>query len=160
MGYIKDIANQPKLQTFPGALFEQSGDVPPAQCTDAILKGDHGITDGLIPPMTDVGAFTGYVLGGKQCFITSPPANAGTYAIIFSANDYIVLNPKAPAASNDNVYYITDGAELILTRNQASFAQYIHDAGYAYTIKGGKLYTNMPDPQLQKACVVIWSPLT
>ena len=160
MGYIRDITNQNKLQTFPGAHFEQTGDVPAAQCTDAHLQGEHGQSIATQGPLTDTGKFVGQALGGKACHITAPPANAGDYNILFNNDDFVVCNPVLTITSNDNVYYITDGGDLILTRDLTSFAQYIHDAGYAYTIKGGKLYTNMPDPQLQKACVVIWSPLT
>ena len=160
MGHLKDISNQPKLQTFPSSTFEISGDVPAAQCSEAQVEGNHGQTGPGGNALADPGKFTGWVLNGKALHITAPPANVGTYDINNNTNDVIITVQIIPAASADNVYYVTNGGLLILTRDVQSFAEFIDAAGYAYTIKGGKLYTNIPSAQLQNACTILFDPLT
>lgn len=160
MGHLKDIANQPKTQTFPNSTFEIAGEVPAAQCSEAQIEGDHGVTFGDSAVFQDIGAFFGFDLAGKILHITAPPANVGDYDIAFSFDNHLIIIPWAPIASNDNVYFVTNGGELILTRNLQSFAKFICAAGYAYTIKGSKLYTNIPSEFLQPACTILFDPLT
>ncbi len=161
MGHLKDIANQPNLQAFPGATFEIAEEVPQSQCSEAKIEGDDAIT---LPPdpgtLTDPGAFTGFALGGKFVTITaSTGGSTGTFAIVINTNDSLVIIGN-PGNGTNVVYYIHNGGSLILTRNFKSFGEFIKAAGYAYTIKGGKLYTNIPSVQLQPACTILFDPIT
>lgn len=161
MGYIKDIANQPNLQTFPDATFEIAGDVPQAQCSEARIEGDHASTDRRAPfSLTDLGAFTGWNLTGDICHITeNPGGNTGDFDILSNTVDVLILLQQ-PGNGSPTVYYVSNDIGLIITRDVASFAQFIHAAGYPYTIKGGKLYTNIPSNLLQPACSILFNPLT
>lgn len=162
MGYLKDIANQPNRQTFPGATFEIEGSVPAAQCSDAIIQGENATTDFGPPPghLVDATAFAGFNLIGKVCTITvSPEGNTGNFPI--TANSDNVLTLTGDPGSSPNVhYYIHNGGELILLRDIPSFAAFIEAAGYSYTIKAGKLFTNMPALDLSQACLILFDPLT
>jgi len=160
MGHLKDIANQSKIQSFPSATFEIAGEVPASQCSEARIEGEHGQSTLGSPFFQDIGKFIGWDLAGKVCHITAPPPNVDDYNIINNSDDILRLAPEPPTTSNDNVYFITNGGALILTRDVPSFAKFISDAGYAYTIKGGKLYTNIPSNQLQNACTILFDPLT
>ena len=160
MGHIKDIKSNLDPQTFPGATFEIQGEVPETQCSEAAVEGDHGETGASGFILLDPGNFVGWNLTDKVLHITSPPANIGDYDITDNSDDHLALAQSTPAASFDNVYFVTNGGELILTRNVQSFAQFIHAAGHSYTIKGNKLYTNIPSDQLQNACSILFDPLT
>lgn len=158
MPYIKELNGNPDQQSFPGATFEIEGEVPQAQCSEAKIEGDDADTYGTY--LEDIGAFTGYDLIGKKCTILEegegPP---GTYNIIANTNNFIqvdqLLGGHTPVS-----YYIHNGGSLIITRNISSFATYLDSKGYAYTIKGGKLYTNASSVQLQPACSILFDPLT
>lgn len=161
MGHLKNIANQPKLQTFPNAQFEIAGDVPAAQCSEAQIEGDDATTTTL-PAFTlwHPGAFAGWALNGKTCRITaSVGGNTGDFLVVATNPDFLGLGAD-PGNGDPVTYHVIDGGELILTRNVQSFAEFIHAAGYAYTIKGGKLYTTMPSSELQNACTILFDPLT
>lgn len=161
MGSLKDIANQGNRGTFPGATFEIVGEVPESQCSEAKIQGDNAITR---PPafqdLQDPGAFTGFALTGKICHITaSVGGNTGDFNITGHDNDFVFLATN-PGAGDPVEYHISDGGTLIITRDLKSFSEFIETAGYAYTIKGGKLYTNIPSPELQPACSILFDPLT
>lgn len=161
MGHIKNIANQPKIQTFPSSTFEIADTVPAAQCSEAKIEGTDATTQAEFPPaLNHVGAFTGYNLSDKNChIITNPGGNTGDFYITGNTNDRVALQ-TTPGNGGPTAYYIEDGGGLILTRDIQSFADFIHAAGYAYTIKGGKLYTNIPSNLLQPACSILFDPLT
>ncbi|MBA7701205.1 hypothetical protein ES703_109938 [subsurface metagenome] len=160
MGHIKDIKSNLDPQAFPGATFEIAGEVPAPQCSEAKLEGDHGETWADTNAFRDPNKFIGWALVGKKLTITSPPPQCPTYDITANDGTFLLINPNTPAASPDNVYYVHNGGSLILTRDVPSFTKFIHAAGYAYTIKGGKLYTNMPSAQLKDACTILFDPLT
>lgn len=161
MGHLKDITNQPKIQTFPGATFQIQGQVPAAQCSEAKIEGDDAETEG--PPflgLVHFQKFIGYNLVGKICHITaSVGGNTGDFDIT-SNDEHILHFVQDPGDGYPVEYYISNGSELILTRDIQSFAQFIHAAGYSHTIKGGKLYTNIPSNLLQPACSILFDPLT
>jgi len=161
MGYIRRLDSNADIQAFPGANFEAAGDVPAAQCSEAKIEGDNATTTAPpTPALTDPGKFSGWDLTGKICHITaSVGGNTGDFTIVGGAADRVDLMGD-PGNGTNVVYHITDGGTLILTRNVKSFAEYIHAAGYAYTIKGGKLYTDMPSGQLKNACTILFDPLT
>ncbi len=161
MGSIRRLDSNVDIQTFPGAKFEIVGDVPAPQCSEAKIEGDSAITRAIpFSDLTDAGAFAGYALVGKVCHITaSVGGNTGDFDINFQDDNQIAFTTN-PGAGDPVEYYISDGGALILTRNVTSFASYIHAAGYAYTIKGGNLYTNMPNGQLKDACSILFDPLT
>lgn len=161
MGSLRRLDANVDIQSFPGAHFVINNDVPAAQCSEAQIEGDDATTTTLPDrKLVNLGAFVGYDLTGKVCHITaSVGGNTGDFDI--EANDNNVLElTQDPGTGNPVTYYITDGGELILTRNEHSFAAYIHAAGYAYTFKGGKLYTNMPSGQLKEACTILFDPIT
>lgn len=161
MGHIKDIANQPKLQTFPSSTFEIVGDVPAAQCSDFKIEGNEGYTlEANDQEFYSPGTFVGYNLIGKNLTIFPPAQNAGGYAITNNGDDVLFVNPFLVHHEAHMIFGVHNGGELLLTRDLESFAAFIHAAGYAYTIKGGKLYTNIPSAQLQPACSIIFDPLT
>ncbi|MBA7652960.1 hypothetical protein ES703_60800 [subsurface metagenome] len=161
MGHIKDIKSNLDPQTFPGAHFELSGDVPAAQCSEAQLEADDARTASIpVFRLHDVGKFVGWDLLGKVCHITaSVGGNTGDFQISDNTDDRCDLD-QDPGTGDPVSYYITNGGELILTRDVQSFADFIHAAGYAFTIKGGKLYTDMPSDQLKNACTILFDPLT
>ena len=160
MGHIKNIANQPKLQTFPGAIFETAGTVPVAQCSEAKIQGDHGDTSGPGWRLVDPGKFAGYNLNNKICTITkSPTGSTGDFDIENHTDDHLNLF-QDPGDSIDVEYYVHDGGELIITRNIQTFAEFISSQHYPYTIKGGILYTSMPSNLFQNACSILFDPLT
>lgn len=161
MGHIKDIANQPNLHTFPGATFEIEDEPPEAQCSEALIEGDSAVTRPIpFSDLQDNGAFAGFALAGKVCHITaSVGGNTGDFDIGGNDNDFLFLNQN-PGTGNPVEYYVSNGGALILTRTMQSFATFIDTAGYSYTIKGGKLYTNIPSAALQPACSILFAPLT
>lgn len=160
MGYLKDIHSNLDIQAFPGAHFEIAGEAPLTQCSEAKIEGDHAFLVIAPPQLKDVGAFVSYDLTGKVCTVVSGPfAIPGDYDILSNTDDALTL-ATSPGDSPEVVYYVHDGGSLILTRNIASFAKFIHAAGHAYTIKGGKLYTDMPSAQLKNACTILFDPLT
>ena len=160
MGHLKDIANQPKLQTFPGSTFEIAGTVPEAQCSEAKIEGDNAHTISFTKQLNDTLKYLGFNLTGKICTITaSVGGNTGDFNILSNTNSALFFL-EDPGDGNPVEYYVHNGASLILTRDLQSFAEFIHAAGYSYTIKGGKLYTNIPSVQLQPACSIVFAPLT
>jgi len=161
MGYIRRLDSNVDIQAFPGALFELTGHVPAPQCSEARIEGDDATTsNGLTPTLHHPGKFVLETLDEKVCTITaSVGGNIGDFDIQWNDDDTLTL-VQDPGTGDPVEYYVHDGGSLILTRNAKSFAQYIHAAGYAYTIKGGKLYTNMPSGQLKDACSILFDPLT
>ena len=161
MGFLKDIQSNLDPQAFPGATFVIEGEPPEEQCSEAKIEGVDATTRS--PPfneLKDIGAFTGFNLVGKKCtIIVSPTGNTGTFDIDWNDDDYLEFAPN-PGNSVDVEYYIHNGGSLIITRDVPSFAAFIHTAGYAYTIKGNKLYTNIPSNLLQPACSILFDPLT
>jgi len=161
MGYLKDIHSNLDIQAFPGAHFEIAGDVPVAQCSEAKIEGFGDTEDA--PQFrlnTILNYFAGYDLTGKICTIfASVAGNIGDFDITSNLTSRLFLQ-QDPGNSSRADFYIHDGGSLILTRNVKSFAEFIHAAGYAYTIKGGKLYTNMPSAELKDACTILFDPLT
>lgn len=161
MGHLKDITNQPKIQTFPSTTFQIEGEVPKAQCTEAKIEGDDAHTDAEPDRrLVDPNKFTGYALGAKICTITaSVGGNTGDFTIEWNSDSVLKLATD-PGNGDPVTYHVHDGGELELARDVQSFAEFIHAAGYAYTIKGGKLHTNIPSAQLQDACTITFDPLT
>ena len=160
MGHIKDIKSNLDPQTFPGATFEIEGTVPESQCSEAKIEGDNATTVDFLRRLIDLGKFTGFNLVGKFCtIIASTGGNTGTFSITANTNDNLTFL-EFPGDGTNVEYYCHNGGELIVTRDIASFAAFISAAGYAYTIKGGKLFTNIPSAQLQPACSILFDPLT
>lgn len=161
MGSIRRLDANVDIQAFPGAHFLINNEVPKAQCTEAHIEGDSAITD-VIPParLHDTNAFIRYNLSGKVCHITaSVGGNIGDFDIDSNTDSNLWLI-QDPGEGDPVTYHVTDAGEFELTRNQASFAAFIHAAGYAYTFKGGRLYTNMPNGLLKDACTILWDPQT
>ncbi|MBA7689073.1 hypothetical protein ES703_97568 [subsurface metagenome] len=160
MGHLKDIANQSKIQSFPSATFEIEGEPPASQCAEAKIESTIGDPVPGTGNLTDVGRFTGFNLAGKKITVLAPPIEVGTYDIVFNTNDNILTTNTWTVDGPVVSYYVHNGGSLILTRDLQSFAQFIIAAGYSYTIKGGKLYTNIPSVNLQPACSILFDPLT
>lgn len=159
MGYIRRLDSNADTQAFPGAKFELAGEPPAPQCSEAKIESETGRTAGMVKFLTDEGKFTGFDLTGKVCHITaSVGGNTGDFDIADNDDDTLHF-VQDPGSGEPVTYHITNGGELILTRNTPSFAKFIHAAGYAYTVKGGKLYTNMPNGQIKNACTILFDPL-
>lgn len=107
-GYLKDVANQPNRQTFPGAKFEITGQVPLPQCSEADIQGTNGDTHNGDIVLRDNGAFTDRILFDTILNITSPPGNVGTYDIILNNEDLVQLVQQTPVTSVENHYYISN----------------------------------------------------
>lgn len=161
MGHIKDIKSNLDPQAFPGATFEIQGTVPEPQCSEAKIEGDDATTENLgFKQLRHTAKFTGWNLTGKVCTITTNPGgNTGDFDIDSNTNDFLFFDQN-PGNGSPTTYYVHNGGELILTRDIQSFAEFIHAAGYAYTIKGGKLFTSMPSALLKNACSILFDPLT
>ena len=126
MGHLKDIANQPNQQTFPESTFSIVGDVPASQCSEAKIEGDNAVVS-FIPNnfLYEPAKFTGFNLAGKVCTITiNPVGPTGDYDINFNTPDVLALQQN-PGDGKPVSYYVHDGGTLILTRDAASFAEYI-----------------------------------
>ena len=161
MAHLKHLASEVISPPFPQAQFEIVGEVPAAQCSEAQIEGDSATTsDGELGTLSDEGKFAGWALTGKVCHITaSVGGNTGDFNITGHDDNTLLLDAN-PGYGDPVTYHITDGGELILTRNEASFAAFIRAAGYAYTFKGGKLFTDMPSGQLKDACTILFDPIT
>ena len=161
MGYLKDVHSNKDTQAFPGAEFEIAGEVPESQCSETRLEGINGLTRGApFKDLLNAPIFEGWNLIGKIChIITNPGGNTGDFDIIANSPNHLDF-AQDPGFGDPTDFYISNGSTLILTRDLKSFAQFIHAAGYAYTIKGGKLYTDIPSAQLQTACTILFDPLT
>lgn len=161
MGSIRRLDENVDIQSFPGAHFIINDDVPAAQCSEAKIEGDNASTmrepDNLL---LNSDKFVGYNLTGKVCTITaSVGGNIGDFNIQSNTDGFLILATN-PGDGDPVTYHVRDGGELILTRNEKSFAAFIHAAGYAYTFKGGRLFTNMPNGLLKNACTILWDPQT
>ena len=161
MGHLKNIANQPKLQTFPSSTFEIQGEVPTSQCSEARIEGDDATTEFMdFGKLHDPDKFIGENLNGKILTITkSTGGNTGDFPIIVTFPSRLEFFDDC-GDGTEVEYYIHNGGSLILTRDIKSFADFISAAGYSYTIKNGKLYTNIPSEFLQPACSILFDPLT
>lgn len=160
MGYLKDITNQPNQQTFPGATFEASGTMPVIQCTNALLQGDNGQIFEFEAKITDPGKFTGWNLVGKWFTVIFPTLPWPSQEIIWNDNDTVQGEYGWDEERNDVVYYIHNGGELQQQQTAQSLMAYVLSKGYAATMKGGKLYTDMPSAELALACRIYFNPLS
>ncbi len=160
MGSLINLGDNPNIQNFPGARFVITNNVPNTQCAEARIESTTGLTNIAPARIEDAGKFAGFALTGKWCTITeSTGPVTGTFQITSNTQDQITF--ADPLGVDETVtYYVHDGGTLELTRDIESFAQFIHDAGRAYTIKGGKLYTDIPPGLLQPACTITFDPLT
>lgn len=157
MAYIDKITS-PDPDTFPGALFQQAGEVPEAQCQETkITNTDAALVNGS-PIITEVGAWPGIDLAGKEVVVSGTVFSDGTYGILSNTDDTLTTDNQFAEniATADTI--VQDVGQTYLRRNIASFARFISAAGYAYTIKGGKLYTDCPDGTLSGACSDTWNP--
>lgn len=145
---------------FPNTTFVTHGDVPETQCSESRIDGIAPFVTAAPPTLHDPGKFAGWALIGKFCTMLDKVVGAPqTRQIIDQTDNQIEFNAPPLGDVTDVDYYIHNGGSLILTRDTKSFAEFIHDAGFAYTIKGGKLYTNMPENLLQPACSILFDPL-
>lgn len=157
MGYINQILT-PDPDTFPGAIFEAAGNVPEAQCQESQIVSVAGTSTTGTGILTEVGKFVGIDLAGKKCDVTLPALDVGTYDIISNDDDALLLDYSFAGPPGGVNYTCEDAGQAYLTRNLNSLARFIHDAGFAYTIKGGKLYTDCPNLTLADACSDTWDP--
>ena len=161
MGHIKDITNQSKIQSFPNSTFEINGDPPLSQCSDALFQGETAFTND--PPGRVVDFSHSFPIGVIGNFVTiteSPTGNPGTYLITARPDPNTLTTGAGPGNSGNVHYYVHNGGAFAVPRDFQSFIDFITDAGYAYTIKGGKLHTNIPAVDLQPACKILFAPLT
>lgn len=160
MGHIKDITNQPKTQTFPSSTYEIAGTVPASQCSEARIEATNGFTLAGNNFLSLPGAFAGFALVGKTLTVSQPPPNAGIYIITGNNDDIVTIGPNFAVTFFSNQFFVKNGGELILTRDIQSFAEFISAEGFSYTVKGGKLYTNIPPHRMANACTILFNPIT
>ena len=161
MGFLKQLDSNADPQTFPGASFEISGEVPESQCSEARVEGDNGQFLGAPPTILDPGRFVGEALVGKFFTITSGLLTVPQTRQIVQQNDNALVGvPPALGSCGFGDYYVHNGGSLILTRDIPSFAAYLSNLGIPYTIKGAKLYTDATAEQLQPACSILFDPIT
>lgn len=149
MGSLRDISAQQNIQTFPGATFAITGEVPGNQCAEAILEGIVGETAPFSDQLTENEAFRGHDLTGKKITITSPPTNVGTYNIIFNTDDIVTIDDDLFSSSNGNIWFCHNSGELRITRNASSFLRFLqtfdvlHDFPDSSIFDGDPFITNV-----------------
>lgn len=157
MGSINKIT-QPDPDNFPGALFQAEGSVPIAQCQETQITFTGASTASDQVTVTKVGEWAGVDLAGKKITITAPAPDAGTYNVISNTDDVVTTDHTFIAGGAAGAGTIQDAGQAYLTRDLASFARFIQAQGYAYTIKGGQLYTDCPNGTMTNACSDTWNP--
>ncbi len=157
MGFIHAITT-PDLQTFPAAVFKQAGSVPEAQCQESTLNVlGLTIVNGS-PLMTKAANFAAVDLQGKEVVVTNSTTDDGTYNIISNTDDAVLTDHNFTTSEALPNGAFGDVAQAYLTRDLNSFGHFIHAEGGAYTIKGGVLYTDMVNFDLEPACSDTWNP--
>lgn len=157
MGYINKITT-PEVGNFPAAVFEQQGEVPIAQCEETQISEINCSIYSTQIFLIKTAAFTAINLTGKKVTVTNSAADDGTYNILAHDDDMLTTDHEFQNTENAVTIAVHDAGQAYLTRNIKSFADFIHNAGYAYTIKGGKLYTDCPNGTLSPACSNTWNP--
>lgn len=160
MGYIKDIANQPKLQTFPSSQYAIAGDVPKFQCRESQITFVNAVIFAGQTLILRVGAFAAIDLTGKKVTVTAPAPDVGLYNVLSNTNDRLFTDHTFIGAGPACAASVHDTGQLFLTRNLPSFQRYIESQARSHTTKGGILYTNTPTVEMQNACSLAFNPLT
>lgn len=159
MGYIRDLQSNPDIQAFPGATYEIDGDVPAAQCQEQRPQGPfYSISIGS-PNVVQAGMFAEYDLTGKKIDILSTVSNNGTYNVLSNTDDYVVTDHIFTENDATVSIIVYDTGEVYITRNEASFLRFIQVQGATYTIKGGKIFTNLANPPMEDACTIAFNPI-
>ncbi len=160
MGSLRELNGNPDQQSFPAATFAIEGEIPEAQCTEAVIQADDAITRNIpFADLEDPGAFAGFALTDKFCHITASVGGITGVFIITGHDDDFLFLAGNPGNGNPVSYYISNGGQLETTRDLNSFAAFIDQNGGAYTIKGGVLYTDMTSVALEPACSIVFDPL-
>lgn len=158
MGFVNKITT-PDQDAFPGALFEIAGNVPEAECQETKnVQVGCSATAGQFT-ITDVPDQWGELdLAGKEVVVAGTVGDDGTYGIVSNTPGVLTTDHEFVGTEGAINATVQDVGQTYLTRNISSFARFIHESGFAYTIKGGKLYTNCPDVTLADACSDTWNP--
>ncbi len=152
------LAKETDLRSFPGCHAVVNDTPPIAQCQETQIDSAVGsITEGL-PTITDVGAFAGIDLAGKNATITLPIEEAGTYTILSNTDDVITTDHVFGSTDPTTSYTAHDEAQTYLTRNESSFIRFIETLGNAHTTLNGQLYTDVETGPLAAACSETYSP--
>lgn len=159
MGHLKEL-NGGDTQEFPGAEYAVAGAVPVAQCEEPLIILSMATYTSGQSIVTKSGAFTGIDLAGKVVEIGLPFGEAGTYAILSNTDDTITIDHTFSASGSDLFGNCKDSGQAYLTRDKESFIRFIQEEGYSYTIKGGQLFTDCPNPPMADACSTVFAPLT
>lgn len=157
MGSINAI-DTPDTSNFPAAVFVQEGDVPIAQCEETQITDTDPAWLHSTSTITADPSIADIDLTGKSATIANSISDDGTYTILAQNGQTITIDHTFAGGDMfaDAVYH--DTGEAYLTRDVQSFADFIHENGYAYTIKGGKLFTDCPNATLANACSNLWNP--
>ncbi len=129
---------------FPGCTYVVDNTPPIAQCQEAQVSiVAASITTGQ-DTITEVGAFAGLDLAGKEVELTLPAPEAGTYGIISNTDDVLLTDNTFGATDAGGVACVSrDIGQAYLTRNESSFERFIQDAGKAHTKVSGMLFTDV-----------------
>lgn len=147
------------LSSFPGCAHVIDNTPPIAQCQEAEITGAAGAITNTENTITDVGAFAGVDLAGKEVVVTLPAGEAGTYAILSNTDDVIVTDNSFGVSDGAVGYAVHDVGQAYLTRNESSFIRYIQANSGAFTKVNGQVYTDLADPPLNAACSDTWAPV-
>lgn len=146
------------LQAFPGCAAVVDDTPPIAQCQEAQINEAAGtIADGEFT-ITDVGAFAGIDLAGKEVEVTAPVGSVGTYGVVSNTDDVLLTDHQFGEASAVVAYTVQDIGQVYLTRNESSFARFIENLGNAHTTINGQLYTDVLTGPLADACTDTYAP--
>jgi len=147
------------LTSFPGCSFVVDDTPPIAQCQEAQISiVAASITTGL-KTITEVGAFAGINLAGKEVEVTLPAPEAGTYGIVSNTDDVLTTDNTFGATDAGGVACVSrDIAQVYLTRDESSFIRFIEANAGAFAKVNGQLYTDLASPPLNGACSDTYAP--
>ena len=145
-------------QAFPGSAYVATGTVPKPQCTEAVVQGDNANTISVAKLLRDTAAFTGFNLVGKVCHITASVGGfTGDFNITGNNDDALNLQ-QSPGDGDPVSYYISDGGALEKQQTAEELMNEAHAQGAATTRKGGQVFIDGTQQQVQPSCSILFDP--
>ncbi len=144
---------------FPGAVYVVDDTPPTAQCQETQLSiVAASIATGL-NTITEIGAFAGLDLAGKEVEVTLPAPEAGVYGIVSNTDDVLITDNTFGATDAGGVACVSrDVGQVYLTRSEESFARFIIAQAAAHTKVSGMLFTDLAAGPMAGACSDIFAP--
>lgn len=143
---------------FPGSTFVVDDTPPIAQCQETQITIVGGtITQGL-NTVTEMAAFKGIDLAGKNIDVTDPVPERGNYTVLSNTDDVLTTDYTFLTTGDILVATIQDLGEGHLTRNESSFQRFTENAAKAHTTKGGQLFVDVASGPMAGACSDTFNP--